>query len=107
MFAGKNNWDPNDNNGADFAAPPVPQLLVVGATDNDGLFWTGVREKLKRHNLDLLTFEQSARAAFVAMTAPGVNAWIAFPNINPVRLSGTSIGDFIIDRVQLCVDITY
>ena len=42
MFAGLNNWDPYINEGADFTSPPVPELLIVGATDASGKIWNTV-----------------------------------------------------------------
>lgn len=53
MYGGLNNWDPSVNNGADFTAPPVPELLVVGGTDNNGRIWTGVRGSPSILNLTL------------------------------------------------------
>ena len=48
MYAGLNNWDPSNNNGLDWVAPPVPGLLVVGATDNDGRIWPGVSTSMAK-----------------------------------------------------------
>lgn len=43
MFAGLNNWNPSVNDGANFPTPPLPELLVVGATDNNGQLYSQVR----------------------------------------------------------------
>ena len=96
MFAGLNNWNPFINEGADFIWPPVPELLVVGATDGYGKLWNKVNSPLVVKSERLLSCKQSSTGHFVALNAPGVGVWTAVLGGKYTRISGTSTGTVLI-----------
>ena len=69
LYKGTVNWDPS---GAPFAQPLVPDMVVVGATNDSGQLCEWVRLSRPSQGMIFLTVETESDGGFRGTDSPGV-----------------------------------